>query len=145
MAAEKLFVDTNVLVYATDTQSPFYVQAVNALDISLMNGADLVISSQVLREYLAVTTRLRVSNPDVSLEDILESVRTFRQAFEVAEDNDKVLNNLLNLLGDISVAGKQIHDANIVATMQANNIRSLLTHNTADFKRFSHLIELIDI
>lgn len=78
MAADTLFVDTNVLIYATDAQSPFYVQAVNALNKAFMGGADLVISFQVLREYLAVTTRLSVNNPRVSLEDILKSIRTFR-------------------------------------------------------------------
>lgn len=145
MDANRLFVDTNVLIYATDLQSPFYVQAVNALNKAFMSGVDLVISFQVLREYLAVTTRIRVDKPEVSLDDLFESIRVFRQEFEVVEDNGKILDNLLNLVENIPTAGKQIYDANIVATMQAHGIRSLLTHNTADFRRFSHLIELLDI
>jgi len=34
------------------------------------------------------------------------------------------------------IGGKQVHDTNIVATMQAYGIPALLTHNTKDFERF---------
>jgi predicted nucleic acid-binding protein len=49
---------------------------------------------------------------------------------------------LIALLLSISVGGKQVHDANIVATMQAHGLRRLLTYNTADFARFAHLIQV---
>ena len=32
--------------------------------------------------------------------------------------------------------GKQVHDANIVATMRANGLKRLATFNVADFARF---------
>ena len=76
---------------------------------------------------------------------IFENVRLFRRTFEIFEDRSIVLDHLLELLENIPTAGRQIYDANIVATMQAHGIRSLLTHNTADFNRFSQLIELFDI
>lgn len=40
-------------------------------------------------------------------------------------------------------AGKQVHGANIVATMLAHGETRLLTFNLADFQRFDSLIELI--
>ena len=39
--------------------------------------------------------------------------------------------------------GKQVHDANLVATMLAHGIRRLLTFNLADFQRFAGLVELV--
>jgi predicted nucleic acid-binding protein len=39
----------------------------------------------------------------------------------------------------------EVHDANIVATMQVYGVRHLLTHNTADFARFSHLITVVPL
>ena len=50
------FIDTNVLVYSTSVRSPFRVQARAALD-SVASAGRVAISRQVLREYLAVTTR----------------------------------------------------------------------------------------
>ncbi len=43
------------------------------------------------------------------------------------------------------MGGRQVHDANIVATMQANGINQLLIHNADDFKRFSHLITVLPL
>lgn len=69
----------------------------------------------------------------------------FLNRFQVAEDNRQVTDRLLTLVEKISIGGKQIHDANIVATMLTYNIPSLLTHNTDDFKRFSHLITVLPL
>ena len=41
------------------------------------------------------------------------------------------------------MGGKQVHDANIVATMLANGVTPLLTFNAADFRRFGSRIELV--
>jgi predicted nucleic acid-binding protein len=36
-----------------------------------------------------------------------------------------------------------VHDANVVATMLAHGETTLLTFNTADFRRFARVIEVI--
>jgi len=64
----------------------------------------------------------------------------FQRQFIVAEDDARVTSRLLHLLTAVTVGGKQIHDANIVATMLEYNIPRLLKHNTADFARFSSFI-----
>ena len=38
--------------------------------------------------------------------------------------------------------GRQVHDANIVATMPDCGVRRLLTFNVMDFQRFALLIEI---
>ena len=38
--------------------------------------------------------------------------------------------------------GKQIHDANVVATMPTYSVPVLLTHSVADFARHGELISL---
>ena len=47
------------------------------------------------------------------------------------------------LLARVPVAGKQVHDANLAATMRAHGITRLLTFNDADFRRFGSAIELV--
>ena len=142
MAANRLFVDTNILVYITDPNSLERARAANALFAAQSRGMSLVISMQVLREYLAVATR---NKSNVQLLDVFKNVRLFYRKLEVVQDNRRVFAYLLELLENTPTSGRQIYDANIVATMQAHGVGSLLTHNTADFKRFSHLIEVLDI
>ncbi len=58
------------------------------------------------------------------------------------KEDDAVLAELLELVQKHDVKGKQVHDANIVATMRANGIDRLATLNAADFKRFEDEIAL---
>ena len=54
-----------------------------------------------------------------------------------------VWDRLVMLSRRYSFAGRQVHDANIVATMLAHGDRRLLTFNGADFRRFARVIEVI--
>jgi hypothetical protein len=63
----------------------------------------------------------------------------------VAEDDARTTAKWLSLLEQIPTAGKQVHDANILATMLTNNIYSLLAHNVTDFARFSALISVLPL
>ena len=49
---------------------------------------------------------------------------------------------LIMLSRRYSFAGRQVHDANIVATMLAHGERRILTFNGADFWCFARLIEV---
>jgi hypothetical protein len=44
------------------------------------------------------------------------------------------------LVNKVPSGGKQIHNANIVATMLAFDIPQLITYNVVDFQRFAGLI-----
>ena len=43
-------------------------------------------------------------------------------------------------MGSYPIGGKQVHDANIVATMLVYGIPCLLTHNARDFERFGDMV-----
>lgn len=54
---DRVFVDTNVLMYANLTASPFNSPAVAALQSLHARGVELWVSRQILREYLASMSR----------------------------------------------------------------------------------------
>ena len=144
-ADSAVFIHTNILVYATDVVSAWHEPARNALDLARGAGDTLVISPQILTEYIATMTRARAAVGRPTLEDTLANVHIFRREFRLLPENDAVITALLTLVERIPMAGKQVHDANIVATMQAHGIRRLLTHNTADFARFAGLITVVPL
>ena len=49
----------------------------------------------------------------------------------------------MEILGVYPSGGKQIHDANIVATMLVYGIDTLLTLNVEDMKRFADRIKIL--
>ena len=107
------------------------------------DGASLWLSRQIFREYLAAATRPQASGPALPMAAAIADVHRFRASFNVAEDGPNVLDRLLRLLAAHPGGGKQVHDANIVATMLEQRITRLLTFNAADFRRFDPLMEVI--
>jgi predicted nucleic acid-binding protein len=139
-ADDPVFVDTNVLVYANTVRSPLHVRAQSALQDLSASAITLWISRQILREYLVTLSRPQTFSAPVAPAALVADVIRFQTQFLIAEDGPLVTSNLLGLLSTFSIGGKQVHDANIVATMQVQGIRRILTKNVADFSRFDSLI-----
>ncbi len=136
------FVDTNVLVYATATSAPFRDRARAAL-VRLAADEQLSVSRQILREYVAVMTRPQTWGRALSLAEAMTDAAVFERRLTVLEDGQLVWDQLMDLSRLYSFGGRQVHDANVVATMLAHGERRLLTFNEADFRRFTPLIEVI--
>lgn len=146
MAANRIFIDSNVLVYANNTLSSFCSIAQNRLDEIDLQYESLWLSRQVLREFVVIITREMLVNAGKVDYKLLEStVIRFEKDFEIAEENQAITLELLRLIKDTNTSGKQIHDANIVATMLVNDVGNILTNNVADFKRFAHLINILPL
>ena len=119
----------------------------SAIKAAHQAGRALWISRQVLREFIAARTRPQTFAQPRTPEVVIERARYLADRFQVADDTAAVTIQLIKLMGDFQTGGKQIHDANIVATMLAYDIPCLLTHNVKDFKRFGEVIRIegIDI
>jgi predicted nucleic acid-binding protein len=141
-AAEPAFIDTNVLIYASRERAPQHGSAVELLRRVAREGGPTWISRQVIREYLASVTRPQPSEPALTPEQAVADVRRLMRNFFVADESEAMTEHLVNLVRRFGVKGRQIHDANIVATMLVNGIHRLLTFNVADFRRFEPLIVL---
>jgi predicted nucleic acid-binding protein len=139
-----IFVDTNVLVRANILTAPLHEQALALFAYLWGAKTEIWISRQVLREYLAVVTRPQTFMIAISPEKAIERGRFFKTHFQVADETAAVTENLFMLVKTIALGGKQVHDANIIATMQAYQIDQLLTYNPHDFQRFQKLVTVID-
>lgn len=140
-----VFLDTNILVFANIAEAPFHEIARAAIETRYNAGIELWISRQILREYLATLTRPQTFSKPQPVSTLSERVRFFQNRFRVAEDGPQVTEKLLELMEQVTIGGKQIHDANIVATMLVHEIPFLLTHNVADFARFSQFITVLPL
>ncbi len=138
-----MFVDTNVLVYSRIVDAPDHVVARASLEGLRAQGEPVRISRQILREYLSVLTRPQSWPISIARDDLLDDVRKMMDAFEVLEDGRDVTETLVGLCSEVPVGGRQIHDANIVATMLTHGERRLMTFNAADFRRYGDRIELV--
>ncbi len=76
---------------------------------------------------------------------LLADVAALLARFPVVDDSSSVTAALMTILAVVPCGGKQVYDANIVATMTSGSIRRLLTHNVGDFRRFPPWIEIIPL
>jgi predicted nucleic acid-binding protein len=136
--------DTNVLLAATDEGRAEHDAALSVLNDWPGRGTTLYVSGQVTREYLSVATRPAVKNGlGLHLADALANVRALRGRASLLAEDGKVADRLLTLLDDTACGGKQVHDANIVATMLVHGIDAIITINLDDFMKFGRYVRLI--
>ena len=136
------FIDTNVLLAASSTvrAGPDAARALLEAEFARRNAC---LSGQVLREYLAVATRPAAANGlGLAREAALGNVRQILDRSVFLAEDARVRDALFTLLRAVPCLGKQVHDANITATMVAHGVRRLVTLNPADFTRFSAWIEV---
>ena len=143
--ADKLFVDTNVLIHASIGASSRHQVAVQQLEEHYQAGTEIWISRQILREFVAAVTRPQPISPALPINIVVSEARFYEARFHIANEDAEITDRLFKLLLRIPAGGKHIHDANIVATMQANDITYLLTENTSDFTRYSGLITVVPL
>jgi len=135
--ADRAVLDTNVLLAATDEARQEHEQAVAAINVWPASGLVLYTSGQILREYLAVATRPVGQNGlGMARPDAVANVRALRARLNLLAEDIKVSDRLLELLEKIECSGKQVHDANVVATMLVHGIDTVVTMNVDDFARF---------
>jgi predicted nucleic acid-binding protein len=134
-----MFVDTNVLVYASARGAPCHDRARAAP----AGREALRISRQVLREFIAVVTRPQMwANPRTAAEAAFATA-VLERDFVTLEDNPIVWNEFIGLCHHFDFGGRQVHDAYVVATMLAHGERRLLTFNGSDFRRFEPAVQLV--
>ena len=145
MAGSQLFVDTNILLTATDESRPLHSAATRILDGSLGQDLILAASGQVLREYLVVAIRpTEVNGLGLSVPDALANIDAFARRLDLYDETVAVSTRLRQLALDHDLRGKRLHDANIVATMSVHGIPTLLTQEGRGFAPFGG-IEIVAI
>jgi predicted nucleic acid-binding protein len=140
----RAMLDTNVLLSATDKGRAEHRQAMLVFNDLADRGTTLYTSGQVMREYLAVATRPIGSNGlGLKQADALANARAFRTRTVLLAEDSNVADRLLDLLDETPCGGKQVHDANVVATMLVHGIDRLITINVTDFTRFEDRITVM--
>jgi predicted nucleic acid-binding protein len=146
LAVDHVLLDTNILLAATDEGRPDHSLAQDALNRWPSQGTTCYTSPQVLREYLVVCTRpTAVNGIGLSQAEAFGNVRALRERLRFLDDSEKVFDALANLLDTVPCVGKQIHDANVVATAKAHGIAAIATQNVSDFTRFESYVRLMPL
>ncbi|MDB6041383.1 MAG: twitching motility protein PilT [Verrucomicrobiales bacterium] len=132
--------DTNILLRLSETGSPFHPICRQAISSLLAQGDFLFICAQNIIEYWAVATRPIAANglgfDPVQAENELPD---FEKWAHLLLEPPGVGARWRQLVQRHGVRGKQAHDTRLIPFMDGHGLSQLLTLNTPDFSRFTHI------
>lgn len=141
MDADRIFVDSNVLLACSDGTRAAHENSIRFLEKAEKGDCRLFTCGQVFREYLVVATRpVDENGMGLSPEDSYENVQLFRKIIQMLDETSDTLAELVKMVKKYDLKGKRIHDANLVAVMRMYGLNHLKTWNPKDFSAFSELI-----
>ena len=136
-------IDTNLLVYAHNTDSEYHEAAMAFLE-KVMNERDengrlsVCVPVQVLMEFIHVITWQRLERP-LSLAEALQVVEDYIDSgIIIVHQRETQLQTFLDLLTTVTTR-KKVFDVALAATLKDNEITGIYTANVADFEDFDFL------
>ena len=131
--------DTNVLLRFSRHEDPRYQIVQDAMHKLEAEEHQLQTTSQNFAEFWNVATRPTDRNGFghtlFETEQLLLGLEKF---FPLLPDSPEAYPIWRRLVVKYDVAGVQVHDARLAASMIAHNVKRILTFNVADFTRYAH-------
>ena len=136
----KVGIDTNVLFYSLNKDSPFHEEARENLAM-LVEEQSAVLTQQNLVELVAILTRRGVTS-----EITRNYLYIFAEAMPVLKPTAKTVDLFLKQIEKKPVKGAKVFDLYLAATLISNGVNLLYTYNEKDFAGIEglHLWKLKD-
>jgi predicted nucleic acid-binding protein len=129
--------DTNILLRWQRTRDPLCHITQQAVRALLSRGEEVCITPQNLIEFWNVATRPESANGfGMTPGEADQEIGQIEIIFLLLPDTPDIYDKWRRLVVSVGVSGVQVHDARLVAVMQAHGLTHLLTFNTDDFIRY---------
>ena len=137
--------DTNLFLRLAESGSELREPVFRVIQRLHSEGEEICYTPQIVGEFWNVCTRpLRVRGGlNLTVEQTEKKVLVIEKYFRLLPDSLATFTQWRKLIKERSVAGVQVHDAKIVASMLCYNIDRLATFNVRDFKRYE-MIDAVD-
>ena len=133
-------VDVNVLLYASDTSSPFHTTARELLEVREDRPEMLYVAWPVAMAYLRISTHARVFDRPLAPATALSNLRSLLAQPRVRPlgEREGFLDAYSTATNGLTARGNLVPDAHLATILLQHGIRTLVT-NEADFRRFEFL------
>src|SRR5207248_1224835 len=133
--------DTNLLVYAHRSESPFHDRARSLLTKAAEGGEAWALPWPCIHEFLAIVTNPRILKTPTPLDEALAQVEAWLSSPTVVtlgEEPQGYWEVLARLVRKGRIQGPMVHDARVAALAILHEVDELLTADR-DFGRFPEL------
>jgi predicted nucleic acid-binding protein len=131
-------VDTNILLRSVEPLHPHHAVAVAAVYRLLAESTPVYFTLQNIAEFWNVATRpIEHNGLGFSIASTLAEVERIEGLLTLLPDTPAVYAEWKRIIVVHGVSGVKVHDARLVATMKTHGVRSFLTFDVDDFKRYT--------
>lgn len=136
-----ILLDANILVYADQAEDEHHAAAKAIRDLGQQGVLSLCVTPQVLNEYFAVVTNPRRVTRPLRPAEAMAEVEKYVRSHHIRKlyPGPGVHDHLRGLFQHRPIAGADIFDLYLIATMLENGVRRIYTFNTADFVPFAEI------
>jgi hypothetical protein len=133
-------VDTNILVHAHRSDSPFHGPARSRVASLAEGTAAWAVPWPCVHEFLAIVTHTRIWAPPTPIDRALDQVDAWLESpgLVLLAEPAGCWDEVRALIAAGRITGPRVHDARIAALCLAHGVRELLTSDR-DFGRFPAL------
>ena len=136
MISSSSLVDSNLLVYSENKDSPFFDSSNDFLTKNFSYGRLFVAQQNLVEFYAIVTDPKRALNPKTA-DQATQVIKSWikGEIFRIISPSKRSLESLVNLLRIYPAKGQEIFDVYLAATMIDNDIATIYTADTKIFKK----------
>jgi predicted nucleic acid-binding protein len=139
----RVLVDTNILLRSAQPNHPLCSQATHAVSKLLRQKDAVFFCSQNIAEFWNVATRpAGLNGLGLSHEEVSHEVSRIEELLTLLPDVPAIYAAWKRIVYEHRVQGVKVYDARLVAIMSVYAVESVLTFNTADFKRYDSISAL---
>ncbi|HAV10257.1 MAG TPA: hypothetical protein DCX22_01375 [Dehalococcoidia bacterium] len=139
--ATSVFLDTNLLIYAINEDSPWHSAAVALIDKINTGEVQACLSPQVLAEFYATVTNSKKVKHALTADEAVATVDGYIDS-DILKlyPGEGTMKHTYEIAQRYRTKGLDIYDAQIVALMLENDVTTIYTANLSDFKRFKDIV-----
>jgi toxin-antitoxin system PIN domain toxin len=129
--------DANLLLYASDKQSPFHETAVEFLE-RCASGGMFYLAWPTVMAYLRISTHPKIFKQPLPLDDALANVESLLQLPQcrLLSEDEGFWSVYRSTVKDAPARGNLAPDAHLVALLRLSRVKKLYSADS-DFRRFT--------
>jgi toxin-antitoxin system PIN domain toxin len=130
-------IDANLLIYASDEESPWHEAAVQRLDEAAMGPEIVHLFWPTVMAYLRIATHPAVFARPLSHAEARSNVQALLDLphVQASGESEGFWHRFTEVADDVAPTGNLVPDAHLVALMLENGVRTILTRDR-DYRKF---------
>lgn len=133
-------VDVNILVYASDQNSPLHLRASEFLEECVVSQEPFCLTWSTLMGYLRIVTHPSICTSPLAPQEAMDNVEALLglPQVRVLSVGEELWGFYRQATEGLSIRGNLVPDAQIAASLLQHGVRTFYT-NDSDFRRFRFL------